>query len=381
MGVSKAREVKSSSRKRKNELENGQDKPKELECTEKPSMVKGKKKEKSKAKEKPLQENIISSSLEQEAVDGNGLGSSLWNGIQAEEGAAPGSEETKATSPQGPAVGLEGPSRSQDQSQRTGPAVGEQHLETQNGIGVPSEGAAGGVASPSGDPLERDVGLTAVRESEEKQLDPPIPQQEEDSQAPERKRGKKQEGNKQERGLKRKGGKKHEKNKQGKGLKRKGGKKHEDNKQEMRLKRKRGRKDKFEDLMDGIEEEEGDEGRNWEGGQGRAKKQRSNSSQGWDEGKRKQEKGKAKKQSREKVKRVEKVGKRKMKTEKLLKEEQEMEKDEEGEKGISQRPGTEQEDFWDAFWEPVANPVLGEAVIPDRDIPGYPWIFEVALEG
>ncbi|XP_058663403.1 DNA topoisomerase I, mitochondrial isoform X2 [Ammospiza nelsoni] len=330
MGVSKASEVKSS-RKRKNDLENGQDKPKELECTEKPSTVKGKKKEKSKAKEKPLQENIISSSLEQEAVDGNSLGSSLWNGIQAEEGAAP-SEETKATSPQGPAVGLEGPSRSQDQSQGTGPAVGEQHLETQNGIGVPSEGVAGGVASPSGDPLERDVGLTAVRESEEKQLDPPIPQQEEDSQAPERKRGKKQEENKQERGFKRKGGRKHEKNKQGKGLKRKGGKKHENNKQEMRLKRKRGRKDKFEDLMDGIEEE--DEGRNWEGGWGRAKKQRSNSSQGWDEGKRKREKGKAKKPSRGKVKRVEKVGKRKIKKEKLLKEEQEMEKDEEGEKGV-----------------------------------------------
>ncbi|XP_009100226.4 DNA topoisomerase I, mitochondrial isoform X2 [Serinus canaria] len=228
-------------------------------------------------------------------------------------------EETKATSPQWPAVGLEGSSRSQDKSQGTGPAVGELHLETQNGIGVPNEGVAGGVASPSGDPLERDVGLTTVRESEEEELDPPIPQQEEDSQAPERKRGKKQEENNQE-----------------KGLKRKGGKKHEGNEQETRLKRKRGRKDKFEDLMDGIgeEEEEGDEGRNWEGGQGRAKKQRSNSSQGWDDGKKKWEKGKAKKHSREKVEGVEKVGKRKMKEEKLLEEEQEMEKDEEGEKGV-----------------------------------------------
>ncbi|XP_037982870.1 DNA topoisomerase 1-like [Motacilla alba alba] len=136
MGVSKASEVKSSSRKRKNELEKGQDKPKELECTVKPSTVKGKKKKPSKAREKPLQENVISSSLKQEAVDGKGLGSSLWNGIQAKEGAAPGLEETKATSPQGPAVGLEGSSRFQDKSQRTGPAVGEQHLETQNGIRI-----------------------------------------------------------------------------------------------------------------------------------------------------------------------------------------------------------------------------------------------------
>ncbi|XP_053833523.1 DNA topoisomerase I, mitochondrial isoform X2 [Vidua macroura] len=340
MGVSKASEAKSSSRKRKNELEKGQDKSevlpvkKELEYTVKPSTVKGKKKKPSKVKEKPLQENVISSSLKQEAADGKGLGFSLWNGIQAEEGAAPGLEEIKATCPQGPAVGLEGSSRSQEKSQRTGPAVGEQLLETQNGIGVPSEGVAGGVASPSGEPLERDVGLTAVRESEEKELDPPIPQQEEDSQAPKRKRGKKQEENKQENGLKRKRGKKQDENKQEKGLKRKGGKKQEKNMQKMGLKRKRGRKDKFEDLMNGIEEEEGDEGRNWEGEQGRAKRQRSNSSQGWDDGEKKQEKGKVKKHRMGKAKRVEKVGKRKMKKEKLLEEEQEMEKDKEGEERV-----------------------------------------------
>ncbi|XP_056340302.1 DNA topoisomerase I, mitochondrial [Oenanthe melanoleuca] len=80
--------------------------------------------------------------------------------------------------------------------------------------------------------------------------------------------------------------------------------------------------------MDGIEEEEGDEGRNWEGGQGRAKKRR-NSSQGWDDGEKKQEKGKAKKHRKGKVKGVEEVGKRKIKKEKLLEEEQEMEKGEE----------------------------------------------------
>ncbi|XP_031966185.1 uncharacterized protein LOC116444644, partial [Corvus moneduloides] len=214
MGASKASGVKSSSRKRKNELEKGQDKPKmlpvrkkkkkELECTVKPSMGKEKKKP-SKVKEKPLQENIISSSLKQEAAGGRGLGSSLWNGIQAKEGAASGLEETQANLPQGPPVGLEDSSRSPDESQRTGPAVGEQPLETQNGTGVPSEGAAGGVgvASPSGGPLEMDLGLSAMRESEEKELDPLIPQQEEDSQAPKRKRGKKQEENKQERRLKR----------------------------------------------------------------------------------------------------------------------------------------------------------------------------------
>ncbi|KAI1243671.1 DNA topoisomerase I, partial [Lamprotornis superbus] len=194
---------------------------------------------------------------------------------------------------------------------------------------VPSEGDAGGVASPSGDPLERDVGLTAVRKNEEKELDAPIPQQEEDSQAPKRKRGKKQEENKQERGLKGKREKKQEENKQEKGLKGKRWEKQE----EKGLKRKRGRRDKFEDLMDGIEEEEGDEGRNWEEGQGRAKKWRSNSSQGWDDGK-KREKGKAKKHKKGKVKGVEKVGKRKIKKEKLLEEEQEMEEDEEGEKGV-----------------------------------------------
>ncbi|RLW12952.1 hypothetical protein DV515_00000587 [Chloebia gouldiae] len=319
MGMSKTSEVKSSSRKRKNDLEKGQDKPeallvkKELECTVKIlaeiaeflKLV------------NPL--CLLKIPSERPLIK------------PLEEGADP--------------------KRSQEKSQRTGPAVGEQLLETQNGIGVPSEGVAGGVASPSGDPLERDVGLRGVRESEEKELDPPIPQQEEHSQALKRKRGKKQEENKQEKGLKRKRGKKQEENKQEKGLKRKrgkkqeenkqekglkrkGGKKREENKQEKGLKRKRGRKDKSEDLVDGIEEEEGDEGRNWEGEQGRAKRQRSNSSQGWDDGKKKQEKGKAKKHRMGKVKRVEKVGKRKMKKEKLLKEEQEVEKDEEGEKRV-----------------------------------------------
>ncbi|KAF4796216.1 hypothetical protein TURU_086268 [Turdus rufiventris] len=178
-------------------------------------------------------------------------------------------------------------------------------------VKVSSEGVAGGVASSSGDPLERDVGLTAVRE---KELDPPIPQQEENSQALKRKRGRKREENKQERGLKRKRGKKHE-----------------ENKQEKKLKRKRRRKDKLEDLMDGIEEEEGDEGRNLERGQGKAKKRRRSSRQGWDDGEKKQ-KGKAKKHR--KRRKVEKMGKRKIKEEKLLEEEQEIEKDEEREKGV-----------------------------------------------
>ncbi|XP_063260198.1 DNA topoisomerase I, mitochondrial isoform X1 [Prinia subflava] len=83
--------------------------------------------------------------------------------------------------------------------------------------------------------------------------------------------------------------------------------------------------------MDGVEEEEGDEGRNWEGEQGRAKIQRSSSSQGWEDGEKKREKGKAKESK--KGKGVRKVGKRKMK-ENLLQEEQEMEKDKEGEEGV-----------------------------------------------
>ncbi|XP_027554382.1 DNA topoisomerase 1-like [Neopelma chrysocephalum] len=173
MGVSRDSEMKKSSRKRKKELEKGQEVPKEFrtkigkkepECSVQFPVGKGKKKEKPpEVEEKPLQENVISSSLKQEAAGGKGLGSSPWNGIQAEEGAAPGSEETKATLPQGPSVELQDSSGSQDKLWEAGPAVGQQLLESQHGIGIPkpSDGVAGGISSPSGDPgnLEMDLEL------------------------------------------------------------------------------------------------------------------------------------------------------------------------------------------------------------------------------
>ncbi|XP_039243472.1 DNA topoisomerase I, mitochondrial-like, partial [Pipra filicauda] len=152
MGVSRDSGMKKSSRKRKKELEKGQEVPKELRTKigkKEPERSvqfpvgkggKGKKKKKPpEVEEKPLQENVISSSLKQEAAGGKGLGSSLWNGIQAEEGAAPGSEETKGTLPQGPSVELQDSSGSQAKPREAGPAVGQQLLESQNGIGARKE--------------------------------------------------------------------------------------------------------------------------------------------------------------------------------------------------------------------------------------------------
>ncbi|XP_032560471.1 translation initiation factor IF-2-like [Chiroxiphia lanceolata] len=143
MGVSRDSGMKKSSRKRKKELEKEQEVPKELrtkigkkepECSVQFPVGKGgkgKKKKPPEVEEKPLQENVISSSLKQEDAGGKGLGLNLWNGIQAEEGAAPGSEETKGTLPQGPSVELQDSSGSQDKPQEAGPAVGQQLLESQ----------------------------------------------------------------------------------------------------------------------------------------------------------------------------------------------------------------------------------------------------------
>ncbi|KAM6210945.1 uncharacterized protein WM294_001268 [Sarcoramphus papa] len=250
MGVSRARgEKNSSSRKQKSESGKGQEVPKpprgkavkqepeETPCMVQPPAVKEKKKKSPQVEEKPLQENIISSSLKQEAAEGKGLSSSLPDGIQAEEGAASGSEETKSILHQGSSVELKDSSGSQRKPRRAGPTAGRWLSVTKAGVGVPkpSDGVAGGAASLSGEPeaLEMDVGLAAMREDEEKELDTPFPQQRGDARDPKRKkeREKKQEQRKQ----------------QEKGLLRKGGKKG----------------DEFEespgDVMEGIEEEEGRE--------------------------------------------------------------------------------------------------------------------------
>ncbi|XP_027765380.1 DNA topoisomerase I, mitochondrial-like [Empidonax traillii] len=332
MGVSRDSEMKKSSRKRKKELENGQEVPKELRTkigkkepeysVQFPAGKEGKgKKKPPKVKEKPLQENIISSSLKQEAAGGKGLGSSLGNGIQAEEGAALGSEETKASLPQGPPVELQDSSGCQDKSQEAGPAVGQQLLKIQNGIGIPkpSDGVAGGISSPSGDAgnVEMDVELADVREGEEKELDPPVPRKERDSRVLKSKKG---------------GKKKQEEKKE----------------QEKGLKRKRERKkDKFGDGMEGIEEEEdegGSEGgRNWEEEQGRAKRGKSSRFQGQGDGREKQEKGKAKKHKKVKVEGVEKVGKKRIKKEKVSEEEKEQEVEKMEEEGAgSEREGKDE---------------------------------------
>ncbi|XP_029815117.1 DNA topoisomerase I, mitochondrial [Manacus vitellinus] len=144
---------------------------------------------------------------------------------------------------------------------------------------------------------------------EEKELDPPVPQKEWDSQVLKSKKGREK--------------KQEEKKEQEKGSKRKRGRK----------------KDKFGNGMEGIEEEEeSDGGRNWEGEQGRAERGKSNGFQGQGDGRENQEMGKVKKHKRGKVEGAEKVGKKGIKKEKVLEEEKEqevekMEEEEEREEG------------------------------------------------
>ncbi|XP_064910673.1 cilia- and flagella-associated protein 251-like isoform X2 [Columba livia] len=319
MGVSRA---KNSSRKQKSELKKGKEAPKasrrktvkkepeEIRHVVQPPVVKGEKKRSPKAKEKPLQENVISSSLKQEAAEGKGVILSPRDGIQAEEEAASGLE-TESTHNQGPSVGLGDSSRSQHKLRRPELGAGWQLSATK--VPKPSDGVAGGAASLSGEPgaLKMDAGVTTMRKGEEKELDPPVPQQ----QGSKRKREKKQEQRKQ---------------------------------QEKKLVGKGGRK-KAEleenpvDVMEGVEEEEGvDGGRNQAGGWSRTKRG-SSSTQGWGDGRKKQEKGKAEKHKKAKRDEVEKMRKKKRR-ENTLEEEQVLEKtDEEGEKeegeGLKERDG------------------------------------------
>ncbi|XP_068528881.1 DNA topoisomerase I, mitochondrial isoform X2 [Anas acuta] len=314
MGFSRAHGAKdSSNRKRKNEAETGQEvlkapqgkavkkEPEETPCVVQPPVLKGKKKS-AKTKEKPLQENIISSSLKHEAVEGEG--SSQWDGIRAKEAAASGLEKTESSLHQGSSAGLEGSSRSQPKSWRKGPAVGQQLSETKDGVGVlKSSGSVSGMAAclsgePGGSGLS--LGVTAMRVGMEKELDSSVPQQKGDDRDPKRKkeREKKQEQRKQrEKGLLKKGGSK---------------------------------KDEFEEdlegVMEGIEDEDGADGDgNWGVGQDRAKQESSSCAQERGNEKEKQEKGKAEKRKKVKIEGEEKTGK-KIKKEKMLEEEQELER-------------------------------------------------------
>ncbi|XP_057262648.1 DNA topoisomerase I, mitochondrial isoform X1 [Pezoporus wallicus] len=325
MGVSRGSGAKNGSRKRKRESGNKdgelkaprrkvmKEEPEEMPCTVEPSVVKGKKKKSLEMKVKPLQENIISSSLTQEAEEGEGLGLSLQDGIQAEEGAASGLE-TDSTLHQGPSVGPEDSSRSQCKPGRAGPAAGQQLLETKARVGVPkpSDGVAGEAPSLSEEPLEMDVGLTAMT-GEEKELDLPVLQQQEDAQGLTRKE--KQERRKQkEKGLLGERGRK-------------------DKVEE----RKRGRKeDKLDkslgNVMESIKEESADGDSSKTRRRGRAKQGSSKNTrkQGGMKKKQKGQEGK-----RKEVKKVRKMGKKTIKKEKL-EEEQELEKanEEEGENGV-----------------------------------------------
>ncbi|XP_064301498.1 uncharacterized protein LOC135312286 [Phalacrocorax carbo] len=308
-------------RKRKSESGKGQEVPKvprgkavkkeleETSCMVQPPVVKGKKKL-PEVEKKPLQENIISSSLKQAAAEGKGLSSSLWDGIQAEEVAASGLKETESTLHQGPSVGLKDSSGSQSKPQKARPAAGQHPSASKAGVRVPkpSGGVAGGVASLSREPgaLEMDVAITTMREVEEEDLDPTDLLQQGGAQDLKRKRKKQEQRKQQEKGLLRKGG---------------------------------SEKDEFEespeDVMEGIEEEEGaDGGRNQAVGWGRAKRG-SSSTQGQGDGRQKQ-KGKAEKRKKVKTEGEEKMGKKKkIKKEKILEEEQELEKTDEeaGENG------------------------------------------------
>ncbi|XP_066846907.1 DNA topoisomerase I, mitochondrial isoform X1 [Anser cygnoides] len=313
MGVSRARGAKdSSNRKRKREAEKGQEvlkapqgkEPEETPCTAQPPVLKGRKKS-AKVKEKPLQENIISSSLKHEAVEGKGLSPSQWDGIRAKEAAASGLEETESSLHQGSSAGLEDSSRSQPKIWSEGPAVGQQLLETKDRVGLlrPSGGVAGMAASLSGEPGGSGLflGVTAVREEVEKELDPSVPQQKGDARDLKRKkeREKKQEQRKQrEKGSLRKGGSK---------------------------------MNEFEEdlggIMEGFKDEDGADGNeDWGVGQGRAKRGGSSCAQGRSNEKEKQEKGKAEKRKKVKTEGEEKMGRKKIKKEKMLEEEQKLER-------------------------------------------------------
>ncbi|XP_068019305.1 DNA topoisomerase I, mitochondrial isoform X2 [Melanerpes formicivorus] len=306
MEFSKAGGVKNSS-SRKRRSESGKELPKaprrkavkkepgETPCMVQPSMVKGKKKS-PKMKEKPLQENTISSSLKQEAAEGQGLSSSLQDEIQAGDGPAYGLEETKSALSQGPSVQPNDSSRSQSKPERVGPTTGQQLSEAKAGAGVPksSNGVAGMAASSSGEPVvfEMDVGTVTTKEGEE-ELDLFVPKQQGDAQDSKDKREKTQEKKKE--------------------LVRKGGR----------------RKDAYEEsqraVFKDINEKKGGDGdaMSRAGEKGRVKQRSGNSIQ--DAGKEKQEKGKAEKIK--KVKMEEKTRKKKkVEEEKMLEEGEELEK-------------------------------------------------------
>ncbi|XP_064010492.1 DNA topoisomerase I, mitochondrial isoform X2 [Pogoniulus pusillus] len=352
----------SSSRKRKSESGKSQElpkaprrkalkkEPKKTPCMVQPSVVKGRKKKLLKVKEKPLQENIISSSLKQEAAEGQGLSSSLQDEIQTGETPTSGlvntvnifQEDTKSTLYPGSAVLAKNSSRLQCKPQRARLATGQQLSESKAEAGVPklSNGVAGMAASSSGDPgtLELDVGIVPVREGEK--LDLFVPKQQGGAQDSKEKWVKTQEK---------------------KELERKGGR------------RKGGFEESCGDVFKDIKEKVADgDARNMAGEQGRVKQRSNNSIQG--DGKEKQEKGEAEKCMKVKMEGMKK--KKKVKKEKMLEERQELGKTSEKGAGdeLEERDGVgkgseggkgvkEEEDMdekGDEGWRETQNAEVGE---------------------
>ncbi|XP_019469796.1 DNA topoisomerase I, mitochondrial isoform X2 [Meleagris gallopavo] len=307
MGVSRTKKTKdSSSRKQKSMLEKEQgmlkttqvkEQPEEIPCTGQTAVLKGKKK----VKEKPLQENTISSSLRHEVAEEKDLSSSWQDGIQVKEADASLLEETDSTFHQGSSVGLKDSSRSKSKSRREGPVVGQQLSEREDNVGLlkPSRGDNGVAAFLSGEPGASGlaVEVTALRESVEKELDPHVLVQKGDARGMKRKKETEKKG---------------QPKKQKENLLRKGGTKKE------------SVEESIGNVMEDIKEEDGADGdRNCGVRQGKAKQGSSSTRGRADE--REKQKGKGEKRKKVKVEEEEEQGRKKIKKEKKVDEKQELE--------------------------------------------------------
>ncbi|XP_072184278.1 DNA topoisomerase I, mitochondrial isoform X2 [Excalfactoria chinensis] len=338
MGVSKTKKTKdSSSRKQKSKLKKEQEmprttrvkeQPEERSCMGQTAVLKGKKK----VKEKPLQENTISSSLRHEVAQEKDLSSSWKNGIQEKEAAASVLEETDSILRQGSSMELKDSSRSKSKARREGPAVGQKLSKTEDKVRLlkSSRGDDGVAAFLSGEPGASGlaVKVTALREGVKKELDPHVPKQKEDA-----------------KNLKRK--KETEK------------KKEEPKKQrENSLRKGESKRDTLEEslgsAMEGIREENGaGEHENCEVRQGKAKEGSSSTQERADE-REKQKEGRGEKRKKVKTEGEEKQGRKKLKKEKKVEEKQKLArlgeelevgdigKEDEGGKGLKEEEVDEQ---------------------------------------
>ncbi|POI31906.1 hypothetical protein CIB84_004343 [Bambusicola thoracicus] len=267
--------------------------PEEIPCMGQTTVLKGKKK----VKEKPLQENTISrSSVRHEVAEEKDLSSSWQDRIQVKEAAT--------------SLLLLKPSRGDD------------------GVAafLSGEPGASGLA----------VGVTALRESVEKELDPHVPVQKGDARNLRRKKEteKKQEPKKQRENLLRKGGSKKDKLKESPG-----------------------------NVMEDIREEDGaGEDKNCGVRQGKGKQGGSSTQGKVDE--REKQKGRGEKRKKVKMEGEEKEGRKKIKKEKKVEEKQELErlgeelgvgdagKEGEGRKGLKEEEVDEQ---GDKGWGQIQN--------------------------